>query len=56
MQKPNVMRRSAFRLRAQGTFYVVKENPLPCESINFIIFLFILHRKYQNNPSEPKTS
>ena len=33
-----------------------RQPPLPCESINFINFLFILHHKYQNNLSEPKTS
>ena len=33
-----------------------RQPPLPCESINFIIFLFILHHKCQNNLSEPKTS
>ena len=32
-----------------------RQPPLPCESINFTIFLFILHHKYQNNLSEPKT-
>ena len=30
----------------------VRKAPLPCESINFIIFSFILHHKYQNNLSE----
>ena len=25
-----------------------RQPPLPCENINFIIFLFILHHKYQN--------
>ena len=33
-----------------------RQPPLPCESINFINFLFILHHKYQNNLTEPKTS
>ena len=33
-----------------------RQPPLPCESINFINFLFILHYKYQNNLFEPKTS
>ena len=33
-----------------------RQPPLPCQSINFIIFLFILHHKCQNNVPEPKTS
>ena len=33
-----------------------RQLPLPCQSINFIFFLFILHHKCQNNVPEPKTS
>ena len=40
----------------KALFICYKRQPLlPCESINFINFLFILHHKYQNNLSGPKT-
>ena len=58
---PNINAKLLFSIQvscATHFLFVIKDNspPLPCESINFIIFLFILHHKYQNNLSEPKTS
>ena len=41
----------------KALFICRKRQPhLPCESINFIIFLFIVCRKCQNNLPKPKTS
>ena len=48
---------SIHTLCARHFLFVIKDiSPLPCESINFINYLFILHHKYQSNLSEPKTS
>ena len=42
---------------ARHLLFVIKDNPpLPCQSINFILFLSILHHKCQNNLPKPKIS